>query len=101
MPIKRSVERDRAKELWETAGGSKAPRGTLKKIAENLGIEYSVIRAWKSKDDWDKKPKSKNLSRDRAVEAMSQTILSLEEAIIDLKEQVKFLKIERDKLERG
>ena len=35
-------------ELWKAAGGEVAEKGTLKKIAEQLGVPEGTIRRWKS-----------------------------------------------------
>lgn len=45
--------RDRAYVLWLKAGGSKAPKGTLIKIAKELNVTDGAIRKWKLCDEWE------------------------------------------------
>ena len=45
--------RDRAYVLWLKAGGSKAPKGTLIKIAKELNVTDGTIRKWKLCDEWE------------------------------------------------
>lgn len=48
----RDPARDKAFELWKEAGGEKAPKGILKKIADELGKSETLIRKWKNIDRW-------------------------------------------------
>lgn len=51
MPRQRSPERDRARGLWQESGGQRQ----LKDIAAELDVGETLIRKWKSQDNWDAK----------------------------------------------
>ena len=51
MSRARDPTRDKAYVLWLKAGGSKAKRGILNSIAEELKINVSLLRKWKCIDN--------------------------------------------------
>lgn len=59
---KRDPTRDRAFKMWKEAGGKKAPRGILKEIAEHLNKSVSLIRKWKSTDEWERNITKSNIT---------------------------------------
>ena len=63
MVIKISRARDSTRQeayvLWLKYGGKKAPKGTLVKIAKELGTSDVLVRKWKLIDSWEN-PKKKN-----------------------------------------
>jgi len=54
MPPARNPARNQARAIWEDSGGTLK----LREIAEQLNVPEATVRAWKTKDDWDKKEKS-------------------------------------------
>lgn len=63
MVIKISRTRDPTRQeayvLWLKYGGKKAPKGTLAKIAKELGTSDVLIRKWKLIDSWENPKKKK------------------------------------------
>ncbi|WP_339966423.1 phage terminase small subunit-related protein [Fusobacterium ulcerans] len=55
----RDPTRQKAYVLWLQYGGKKAPKGTLAKIARELGTSDILIRKWKFIDSWDNPKKKK------------------------------------------
>lgn len=53
MKRARDPTREKAYEIWKEAGGSNAPKGILKNIAEELNVSEGTIRGWKSRDKWE------------------------------------------------
>lgn len=74
--------KDKARQLWEKAGGNNAEKGTLNSIAEKLGVTPAIIRSWKSRYNWGcKLPKvtnNKNKKKEQA-KAMIETGSNIKE----------------------
>lgn len=70
--------KDKAKKMWEKAGGNNAEKGTLNNIAEKLGVTAAVIRSWKSRYNWgDNAPKiPKVTNRNKKKEQAKAMIVS-------------------------
>ncbi|MGL5648327.1 MAG: terminase gpP N-terminus-related DNA-binding protein [Clostridium sp.] len=70
--------KDKAKKMWERAGGNNAEKGTLNNIAEKLGVTAAVIRSWKSRYNWgDNAPKiPKVTNRNKKKEQAKAMIVS-------------------------
>lgn len=49
------TRKEKAFVMWLQAGGVKAPKGTLNKIAKVLGVTSGTVRGWKSKENWENK----------------------------------------------
>lgn len=74
MPRARSPERDLAHQLWLDSGKTKK----LKDIAKELGVSESLVRKWKSKDNWGDAPPPKKkpvpMTKNEAMNAAARTI---------------------------
>jgi uncharacterized protein YjcR len=55
MSRARSPDRDKAVKLWLKSGREMKPA----EIAEKIGVSASMVRKWKSMDEWDKLPEPK------------------------------------------
>jgi uncharacterized protein YjcR len=55
MSRSRSPDRDKAVKLWLKSGRQMKPA----EIAEKIGVSASMVRKWKSMDEWDKLPEPK------------------------------------------
>lgn len=91
MARSRDPTRDKAYVLWLKAGGSKAKRGILNSIAEELKINVSLLRKWKCIDNWEEKEKRKS-NKSNITNIVTKTITKGNDEIADNKQ--KFLKAE-------
>ena len=63
MPRARDPARNQARDIWDASGG----KAILSEIAEQLNVPVSTVRAWKSKDGWDKKNERSAPKKERSA----------------------------------
>lgn len=91
MSRARDPTRDKAYVLWLKAGGSKAKRGILNSIAEELKINVSLLRKWKCIDNWEEKEKRKS-NKSNITNIVTNNITKESDEVSENKQ--KFLKAE-------